>query len=195
MKRWQGARVALAALALLIAGGPFPAISELTAPPGAIRFVGENAVVTAHGIFHSWKVTSSHVDFADLASSFIVIEIDVASLDTDIERRDDHLRSADFFEVDRWPTATARVHGARSSGEDDRGRARYDARFDLRIRNVTRTVDGSFTVTRDDPPSVEGSLTIDRNDWGIGKPKQRFNPISIGDSIPISFRATLPVSD
>ena len=95
--------LALAALALLLSTHPEPlaAQSEPAAPPGSIRFIGKNAVATARGSFHSWQVRSHHIDFEDLASSFVEIEIDVASLDTDNRRRDDHLRSEDFFEVER----------------------------------------------------------------------------------------------
>ena len=44
-----------------------------------------------------------------------------------------------------------------------------------------------------EPLAVEGALTIDRNAWGIGAPKRRFNPMSIEDEIPIRFRAEIPV--
>jgi polyisoprenoid-binding protein YceI len=182
----------LIAVGLLAGVSLAPAEDEAAAPPGSITFVGKNAVATANGIFHAWKVTDSRVDFDDLPGSFVEIEVDVASLDTDVVRRDDHLRSADFFEVERWPTATVRVHGVRPSGEDEQGRSRYEAQFELRIRDVTKTVPGSFSVTSGDPVEVEGALSIDRNDWGIGEPKKRWNPMSIGNDIPIAFRASLP---
>lgn len=164
---------------------------DAASPPGAIRFVGENAVATANGTFHSWRVTGSRLDLADLAGSWVEVEIDVASLDTGIERRDDHLRNPDFFEVERWPHATARVSGARRDGEDDEGRARYVADFELRIRDVTKTVPGTFVILSESPLAVRGGLTIDRTEWGIGKPKARFNPMSIGNEIPIAFEATI----
>ena len=181
----------LAAASLLLISGSAAPIDQAPEPPGSIAFVGKNAVVTANGLFHSWRITHSSVDFARLASSSVEIEIDVASLDTKIQRRDDHLRSADFFEVERWPTATARIHDVTADGENEHGHARYKALFELRIRDVTRTVAGSFAVTNDSPPTVEGSLTIDRNDWGIGKPKKRFNPISIANDVELVFRAAL----
>jgi len=184
-------------LSLLLGLEPADGVAsgEAIAPPGAIHFVGENAVATANGTFHSWRVTASQLDLDNLASSFVEIEIDVASLDTGIQRRDDHLRNPDFFEVERWPTATARVSGPRPDGQDDAGRTRYLADFELRIRDVTKTVTGSFVLTRKSPLAVEGSLTIDRNDWGIGEPQRRFNPMSIGDEVPVTFTATLAPSN
>lgn len=181
----------LAAGSLLLISGSAAPIDEAPEPPGSISFVGKNAVVTANGSFRSWRITHRSVDFERLASSSVEIEIDVASLDTKVQRRDDHLRGADFFEVERWPTANARIHGVTADGENEHGHARYNALFELRIRDVTRTVTGSFTVTNDSPPMVEGGLTINRNDWDIGEPKRRFNPISIADDVELAFRAAL----
>lgn len=79
---------------------------------GRITFVGKNAIATANGVFHRWKIVERQLDLAALGTGFIVIEIDVASLDTDNKRRDDHLRTVDFFEVERWPKARVRVHNA-----------------------------------------------------------------------------------
>jgi len=183
--------VLLAGACALLAGGPAATSGEATPPPGEIRFVGENAIVTANGSFHSWKISESQIDFSDLEHSTVTIEIDIASLDTGIERRDKHLRSEDFFEIERWPTATARVHSAQPDGQDEKGRERYTAKFELTIRDVTKTVAGSFVVVSDSPPTVEGRLEVDRTEWGIGKPKQRFNPMSIGNEIPIEFRAEI----
>src|ERR1700726_4652611 len=45
---------------------------------------------------------------ADPASSAVTAEIDMASIDTGNEQRDGHIRSADFFEVESYPTMTYR---------------------------------------------------------------------------------------
>jgi polyisoprenoid-binding protein YceI len=46
------------------------------------------------------------LDDADLTQSSVTIEVDVASIDTAVEQRDAHLRSADFFDVEKFPKAT-----------------------------------------------------------------------------------------
>lgn len=176
----------LAALALALAS---PSVAA--DPPGEITFIGQNAVLTANGAFHRFAIAEQNVDLADLPASFVVVEVDVASVDTGIEQRDEHLRTADFFDVERFPTATVRVHSARPNGADAGGHPRYAATFDLTLLGTTKSVDGAFTVLGESPLTVEGELTVDRTQWGIGEPKSWYNPLSLENEIPIRFRATL----
>lgn len=177
------------ALALVFAAVSPLGAEEGNGPPGYIRFVGENMVATANGEFKKWKITEAKVDPGDPSAGVVEIEIDVASLDTDNQKRDDHLRNPDFFEVEKYPKATVRVHSARKvSGTDDT----YAATFDVTIRDVKKSIDGTFVVVSDQPPLVQGELTLDRNDFGVGEPHSSINPMSIGDEIPISFQARLP---
>lgn len=179
-------RSAVALVALLL---PLALAAE---PPGEIRFEASNLFSTADGRFHAWRIERAEVDSDDLTRGEVVVVVDVASLDTGIEARDDHLRTADFFEVERWPTATARVHHARPDGTDEAGRPRYRADFDLRIRDVERTLEGTFVLLDGAPPVVEGQLEIDRLDFGVGEPKSWWNPASIDEVVPVRFRASLP---
>ena len=50
--------------------------------------------------------------------SSVTAEIDLASIDTGAEQRDDHIRSADFFEVETYPTMTYRSTGVRADGDN-----------------------------------------------------------------------------
>ena len=165
---------------------PLAVFAEGADAPGRITFVGKNRVATANGVFHRWKIVENQVDPDALEQGQLVIEIDVASLDTDSKRRDDHLRSADFFEVERWPSARVHVHSAvQLEG------VRYQAQFDIVIRDVAKTVMGEFEIVSRTPLSVRGSVTIDRTEFGVGKPKN-WNPMSITNEIPLSFELTLP---
>jgi len=155
------------------------------AVPGRIGFVGKNAIAKANGTFRSWKLVEVSVDPANLATGSVEVEIDVASLDTDNQRRDDHLRSADFFEVERWPTARIRVHSA-SPLEG----AHYEAKFDVEIRDAKRTLVGTFEVIDRERLEVRGQVTLDRMAFGIGEP-ETWNPLSITEAIPITFEAKL----
>lgn len=176
------------ALTLLLAAVAAPVFAaDGGTPPGYIKFVGENTIATANGEFKKWKIASAKVDPADPTASFIEIEIDVASLDTDNQKRDDHLRNPDFFEVEKWPTAKVRVHSV-TKGEG----TEYAAKFDVTIRDKEKTLDGTFAVVVQDPPTVEGKIVLDRMDFGVGQPYSALNPMSIGQEIPITFRAVLP---
>src|SRR3954454_8120938 len=55
---------------------------------------------------------------ADPLASAVTAEIDLGSIDTGNEQRDAHIRSADFFEVETYPTMTYRSTGVRVDGND-----------------------------------------------------------------------------
>ncbi|MDG2304556.1 MAG: YceI family protein [Candidatus Binatia bacterium] len=161
------------------------------APPGYVRFVGENTIATANGEFKRWKIVKAEIDPNDPAAGVVEIEIDVASLDTDNQKRDDHLRNPDFFEVEKFSTATVRVHNVRKGDGAGSGKD-YDATFDVKIHGVAKSVEGKFAVVSTSPPIVEGKLVLDRMDFGVGQPHSAVNPMSIGQEIPVTFRAELP---
>ena len=160
------------------------------APPGSIRFIGRNSLGKANGEFGAWRFTAVQIDRASPGTSVVELEVDVTSIDTGIGLRDSHLRSPDFFDVEKYPVASVRVHHASAAGQSERGHPRYTARFDLRIRDVEKTVEASFE--RIDDSRVEGSLTINRIDFGVGKPRSRWNPFSVHEEVVIRFTARLP---
>ena len=95
--------------------------------------------------------------------------IDAASLDTGVADRDAHLRSADFFDVERFPEL--RFHSKRIEKLDD---GRYRVVGDLTIRDVTREVhlDVEHGGQAKDPWGNErvgfvARASIDRTDFGL----------------------------
>src|SRR5262245_55910682 len=58
------------------------------------------------------------IDEADLTHSTVAVEIDAATVDTRDDRRDAHLRSADFLEVERYPTITFQSTNVESLGDN-----------------------------------------------------------------------------
>ncbi len=62
-------------------------------------------VTNVRGVFHDVKGTLQF-DAADLGKSSIDVVIQAVSIDTGIEKRDNHLRSPDFFDVEKFPTLT-----------------------------------------------------------------------------------------
>ncbi len=79
--------------------------------------------------FHGEIITA-----ADPLSSSATVTIDLASLDTNNAQRDEHIRSADFFEVETYPTMTYRTTGVRA----ERGDFVVDG--ELTLHGVTRPV-------------------------------------------------------
>ncbi len=75
------------------------------------------------------------IDEGDVANSSVQVEIDIESIDTRSEQRDAHLRSADFFDAQTYPTMTFQSTRVEPVGED-----RLKVVGDLTIHGVTRQV-------------------------------------------------------
>jgi polyisoprenoid-binding protein YceI len=74
------------------------------------------------------------VTAADPLDSRVTAEIDLTSINTGNEQRDAHIRSADFFEVETYPTLTYRSTGVRRDGDD------FVVDGELTLKGVTRPV-------------------------------------------------------
>lgn len=123
------------------------------------------------------KVRGRFADFAGTIefdetnppNSRIDVVIQAASIDTAEGDRDKHLRSADFFEVEKFPTITFK-----SASVEHRGGDSYDVVGDLTIHGVTKqvTLPASFLGKAHDPwgnerVAFEAELTLDRHDFGL----------------------------
>jgi polyisoprenoid-binding protein YceI len=75
------------------------------------------------------------LDDRDLSKSWVEATIDAASIDTGTAQRDNHLRSADFFDVERFPELRFR-----STRVEDVGQGRLRVIGDLTIRDTTREI-------------------------------------------------------
>jgi polyisoprenoid-binding protein YceI len=102
-------------------------------------------------------------------TSWVEVLMDAASIDSDNETRDEHLRSPDFLDVERFPKLTFR-----STRVDVSGDTSLRVTGDLTIRDVTRPVvldvefDGLTKGIRgDERAAFSASTEIDREDWGI----------------------------
>lgn len=124
-------------------------------------------IATVRGQFHRYSGTLE-LDTADLTRSRITGEIEVASLDTRDEKRDEHLLSADFFDAATYPTITFVSRRIERAGDD------YLVTGDLTMHGVTREVvlDAEFAGIHKDPwggtrTGFTVTGTIDRKDFGL----------------------------
>ena len=86
-------------------------------------------------LFRSFTTFSGQLVTAeDPTGSSVTAEIDLASIITGSEQRDQHIRSADFFEVETYPTMTYRSTGIRQDGGD------YVIDGELTLKGVTKSV-------------------------------------------------------
>lgn len=125
-------------------------------------------ISTVKGYFN--KVNGKiEADPADLTTATIEGTIDAASIDTRDEQRDEHLRSADFFEVEAHPTITLKsTKIERVSGND------YKMHADLTMRGKTLPTVWDLTYLGEgtDPfgnhkIGLSASTKINRKDWGL----------------------------
>ncbi|TFE02059.1 YceI family protein [Jeotgalibacillus salarius] len=84
------------------------------------------------GSFHEFSADVA-ADPQDLTGADISFSIKVNSIDTRSQDRDNHLRSADFFEVETYPEITFRSTDIKKTGEDE-----YEMTGDVTIKDVTR---------------------------------------------------------
>ena len=92
------------------------------------------AVSTVRGQFNKFEGTFEGPEGEDLKARGEV-KIDVASLSTRTDQRDDHLRSADFFDAQKYPYITYKVTGIEPKDGDT-----YLVHGDLTIKDVTKPV-------------------------------------------------------
>lgn len=105
----------------------------------------------------------------DIAQGSVTASINVASVDTGVADRDNHLRSGDFFDADNFPQLKFR-----STSIVDKGNGRAVIKGDLTIRDVTRPVelDAEFLGKGTNPWGMEvagfsANTKINREDFGL----------------------------
>src|SRR5690349_13543848 len=108
------------------------------------------------------------VTAANPADSSVTAEIDLSSIDTGNEQRDAHIRSADFFEVETYPTMTYRSTGVRRDGDV------YILDGDLTLKGVTKQVEHALELNGFGPDAYGGTRAgftaigeINRRDFGV----------------------------
>jgi polyisoprenoid-binding protein YceI len=104
----------------------------------------------------------------DITDAQVSATIDARTLNTGAQQRDDHIRSADFFEVETYPEWTFTSTGVRQDGDD------YVLAGDLTLKGTTRPVELALEVNGFGPDAYGGTragftatTTINRNDFGV----------------------------
>jgi polyisoprenoid-binding protein YceI len=134
-----------------------------------VRFSVSHMVISeVEGNFTDFEgtVTSNKADFSDAS---IVFSIIVGSIDTDDEKRDEHLRGGDFFNVEKFPTIKFKSTSMEKVGDN-----KFKVTGDFTMLSVTKevTFDVKYGGTIKDPwgntkAGFKVTGTIDRTDWGL----------------------------
>lgn len=122
------------------------------------------------GLFNKFDVTAvaSKADFSD---AVFELSVDVPSINTQVEMRDNHLRSADFFEVEKYPTMNFKSTSITKVSKD-----KYKLTGNLTLRGITKPVTMNlwYRGTNVDPKTNKSTSgfqltgTLKRSDFGVG---------------------------
>jgi polyisoprenoid-binding protein YceI len=119
--------------------------------------------------------------------STVSATIDLSSVNTGEPNRDNHIRSADFFEVESHPHMTFRSTGVRADGGD------FLVDGDLTIRGTTKPVTLKLEVNGFGPDAYggtragfSGTTEINRSDWGVS-----YNGPIPGGGVAVSEKVTI----
>lgn len=168
----------LTLLALLAVAGPRPGAVPVADTASTTTWVVDKThsellfrvrhlVSRVTGTFTDWDATIV-ADAGSWNGGSVSVNVRTASIDTNNERRDTHLRSADFFEIDKYPVMTFRSTSVVVRGTE------VTLTGDLTIRDVTRRVvlTGSFLGLAPGPGGRDRvgfsvSTTVNRLDYGL----------------------------
>lgn len=135
----------------------------------SISFSARHMVVAkVRGRFAQWTGTLE-LDEADLSHSRVEVEIDASSIDTGVAQRDEHLRSADFLDVQQFPKLRFVSKRVEETGEDG-----LRVTGELTLRGVQRevTLDVERSGSGKDPwgnqrVAFAAKLSLLRSDYGL----------------------------
>ncbi|HEU4521810.1 MAG TPA: YceI family protein [Thermoanaerobaculia bacterium] len=165
MKHFKVALVAaLLAATPLFAADTFKVDKSHSSADFKIRHMMSNVT----GRFSDFDATIA-LDRGNPAASSVEFTINAASIDTANENRDKHLRSADFFEVEKYPAITFKSTKITPAGKD-----RFDVTGNLTMHGVTKevTLPVTFLGFGKDPwgnerAGFEIETTLNRKDYGL----------------------------
>jgi polyisoprenoid-binding protein YceI len=147
-------------------GPSAPSVWQIDNTHSGVGFQIRHFVSKVRGRFKEVKGTIT-ADESAWQNGQVVVEIATASISTDNDRRDTHLRSSDFFAADSFPTIRFRSTRIERTGDSAK------IYGDLTIRGVTKPIvlDGTFNglmkSSQGDRVGFEASTTVNRLDYGV----------------------------
>ncbi len=182
---------ALAGVALLVPGLGQTATWQSDPNHASVQFAVRHLMVaTVRGTFDKFDVTAT-IDENDVSQSSVEATIEVASVNTRNEKRDNHLRGADFFDVTKHPTITFKSRTVEKVQDNA-----YKVTGELTLMGVTREVvldvTGSPQAITDlrGKPRLGGAATttINRTDYGLSRNSVlESGGVAIGEEVEITI--------
>ena len=157
----------------------------------SVRFEVDHLMISeTEGTFEDWTSTLVAANGEFTGATQVTTTINTASINTNDDKRDGHLRSADFFDAEKYPTMIFKSRQFKKTGANT-----YDIIGDLTMHGVTKpiTLKGTYKGTAKDPWgnthisfTAEGKL--DRTAYGLMWNKAIEGGNLVGDEVRISIR-------
>lgn len=143
-----------------------------------VKFVIKNFGIKTNGTLKGLKGTIKFLP-ANLPSSAFDVAVDVATIDTDNNSRDEHLRQAEYFDAATHKTILLKSTKITTSSIA----GRYYMFANLTIKGVTKPVEFGFGATPKDGGYVfDGEFKINRRAFGVGG-----SSVSLSDNLTVSL--------
>lgn len=158
---------AAALLALPVLAAAAPVTYKVDPDHSGVGFTVRHFVTNVPGRFKDFDGTIKY-DKQNPAASSVEFTIQTASIDTANTDRDGHLKSADFFDVEKFPTMSFTSTGVKAQDADT-----LEVTGDLTIHGVTKKVTipvevlGTMPMPKGEKAGFETSFTVNRKDYGI----------------------------
>ncbi len=191
----------LAAAAVLTASAAFaaPETFQFDKAHSLVGFRIRHFVSKVEGRFRDFE-GSATLDRQNPAASRVDLTIQAASIDTGADNRDKHLKSADFFDAEKFPTITFKSTKVTPKGKDA-----YDVTGDFTMHGVTKSITipvrhgGFLKAGKVEKAGFEvASFSIERKDYGITWNRAvDAGGVMLGDDVEINIQveANKPLED
>src|SRR5271170_6806728 len=152
----------------------------------SVGFTIRHAVGRVPGRFTKFS-GSIVVDRDNLENSTVSAVIDVGSVDTDNDKRNGHLKTADFFDAATYATITFKSKSWKKTGDDT-----FDVTGDLTIKGVTKEVVLGVTLLGFEPgmrgamlSGWEATTSLKKSDYGVNGPAMLGK--ALGDDVAVTI--------
>ena len=143
-----------------------------------IKFSIKNLGLHVNGSFKGLK-GNMFFDKANLPMSSFNVSVEVATVNTGIEARDNHLKKEEYFDVAKYPEisfASTKISNSTKEGE-------LFLEGDITIKGVTKSISFPFTATlKGNDYLFEGEFILNRRDFGVGG-----NSLVMADNLTVSL--------
>lgn len=141
--------------------------------------------------FEKFSVTKATFDPQKIEGGTATIEIDLSSLKSNDEKRDGHLKTADYLDVSKFATAIVEIDNVKK--KDDKT---YTADANVKFHGVDKKYPVTFEVVeaKDDWIRVKGEHTFKRLDFNVGKkagPDPKKGDDGVADELTVKMQLTL----